>query len=124
MPNFRKFSPSFKTRKMISKSFMRCVSDLQLKLSPHEYYITQGSGTERAYTGMLWFTKELGDYHCRVCDAKLFESNHKFFSKSGLPAFWGSTPQAVNVEETAVCSCVACSSHLGHLIPDGPQPTK
>jgi peptide-methionine (R)-S-oxide reductase len=75
---------------------------------------------------MYWFAKELGDYHCVVCDSKLFESNHKFMSKVGLPTFWGAIRNAVNVGEAGEeghvpeVSCTGCSAHLGHLFPKGP----
>ena len=80
---------------------------------------------ERPYTGDKWFIKELGDYYCLVCDSKVFESNHKFFSKSGLPAFWGSCPESTTVnEEDGVVCCAECKSSLGQYYDKGPLPTR
>lgn len=110
---------------MLSKVFRRFSSDLKNKLSPHQYWITQGKGMERPYTGDKWFIKELGDYYCLVCDSKVFESNHKFFSKSGLPAFWGSCPESTTVnEEDGVVCCAECKSSLGQYYDKGPLPTR
>merc|ERR1711862_218652 len=80
---------------------------------------------ERPYTGNLWFVKELGDYHCLVCDSHLFESNHKFFSKSGLPAFWGSVKDATTVsEEDGTICCSECEANIGKFYNSGPLPTR
>jgi len=114
-------------------------------LDPHSYWITQGKGTERPFTGKYWETKDLGHYQCVVCSNTLFLSNHKYHPPTGIASFWSSVRGAVkltddiediktdNVNLTTklydnekkskrVC-CAKCDSHLGTLHSDGPPPT-
>jgi peptide-methionine (R)-S-oxide reductase len=105
--------------------------ELRARLSPLQYEVTQRAGTERAFTGEYWNEKSPGMYHCVVCDAALFSSDTKYDSGSGWPSFWEAVDPArvtltsdtshgmVRTEVT----CAACGAHLGHLFPDGPQPT-
>jgi peptide-methionine (R)-S-oxide reductase len=106
-------------------------ADLRDKLSDEQYEITQNKGTERAFTGKYVDHKEDGTYRCVCCDAKLFSSQHKYDSGSGWPSFWlplaGDAVTTVTdrshgmIREEVTCS--ACGAHLGHVFPDGPQPT-
>lgn len=106
-------------------------ADLRSRLSPLQYQVTQQAGTERAFTGEYWNTKAPGVYHCIVCDAPLFKSGTKYDSGSGWPSFWEAIdPDAVKMSEDrsygmvrTEVTCAACDAHLGHLFPDGPQPT-
>ena len=105
--------------------------DLQQRLTPEQFHVTQEGGTERAFTGCYWDHKGVGNYHCVVCGTKLFDSKTKYDSGSGWPSFW----QAVDddtirkVEDTShgmvrtELLCGKCGAHLGHLFPDGPPPT-
>ncbi len=105
--------------------------ELRDKLTAEQYNITQNKGTERAFTGKFVDHKEDGTYRCVCCDATLFSSEHKYDSGSGWPSFW--LPMAGDavrtetdsshgmVREEVVCS--QCGSHLGHVFPDGPEPT-
>lgn len=117
---------------------------LRLKLTPLEYYVTQGKGYERPFTGMNWWTKDVGMYSCKICSQKLFMSDHKFDNKSGYPTFWYHIKDAINylggdiirptysnAHEDPVLKnkiptkrvvCTNCDSHLGHLFDDGPLP--
>jgi len=105
--------------------------ELKSRLTPEQYEVTQRGGTERAFTGRYVDHKEDGTYHCVVCDAVLFSSEHKYDSGSGWPSFWiPLAGDAVSVRrdtshgmirEEVVCS--ACGAHLGHVFPDGPNPT-
>jgi peptide-methionine (R)-S-oxide reductase len=105
--------------------------DLRNRLSGEQYEITQNKGTERAFTGKYVDHKEVGTYRCVCCDAELFSSEHKYDSGSGWPSFWlPLAGDAVRTEtdnshgmirEEVVCS--NCGAHLGHVFPDGPQPT-
>ncbi|MDH3500190.1 MAG: peptide-methionine (R)-S-oxide reductase MsrB, partial [Acidimicrobiia bacterium] len=98
---------------------------------PLQYQVTQQAGTERAFTGEYWNTKAPGVYHCIVCDAPLFDGDTKFDSGSGWPSFWDALdPDAVTLHEDrslgmvrTEVTCARCGAHLGHLFPDGPQPT-
>jgi methionine-R-sulfoxide reductase len=101
------------------------------KLTPMQYHVTQEAGTERAFTGEYWDSKDSGVYRCVVCDAELFASDTKYDSGSGWPSFWEpSDDQAV---ATAVdhslfsvrteVTCSNCGAHLGHVFDDGPNPT-
>jgi peptide-methionine (R)-S-oxide reductase len=101
------------------------------QLTPEQFEICRKKGTEPAFTGNYWDCKEKGVYHCMCCGAELFSSSTKFDSGTGWPSFW-SPLQSENVKtekdnglfmrRTEVL-CNACDSHLGHVFPDGPQPT-
>jgi peptide-methionine (R)-S-oxide reductase len=103
----------------------------QEQLSPEQFRICRKKGTEQAFSGNYWDTKEVGIYQCACCGNELFDSNSKFDSGTGWPSFY----QAVDSEQIATKEdnslfmkrtevvCNKCDSHLGHLFPDGPQPT-
>lgn len=101
------------------------------QLSPEEFAVARGKGTERAFTGRYWDTKDAGDYLCVCCSAKLFASDDKYDSGSGWPSFCRPSPDApiatevddsMGVRRTEVL-CSECGAHLGHVFDDGPQPT-
>lgn len=104
---------------------------LRRKLTDEQFRVTQEQGTERAFTGRYVDHKADGSYHCIVCDAPLFSSEHKYDSGSGWPSFWlPLAGDAVSVRtdtshgmsrDEVVCS--QCGAHLGHVFEDGPQPT-
>ena len=106
-------------------------AELRERLDPTSFQVTQHAGTERAFTGKYWDCHADGTYHCIVCDAPLFTSNTKFESGSGWPSFWEPVAPGAVEEHTdtshgmvrveAVCG--TCGAHLGHVFPDGPQPT-
>lgn len=105
--------------------------ELRARLTPLQYEVTQRAGTERAFSGAYWDTKDPGTYHCIVCDEPLFSSETKYDSGSGWPSFWEALdPAKVTLHEdrsfgmvrTEVL-CARCGAHLGHVFPDGPQPT-
>lgn len=101
------------------------------KLSAEQYAICRESGTERAFTGEYWDTKADGRYMCRCCGEKLFESSAKFDSGCGWPSFYQPAEERViqeNADDThgmrrTEVVCHKCDAHLGHVFPDGPQPT-
>ena len=64
--------------------------NLRKKLTPHQYYITQGQGMERAFTGEYFWTNDVGRYDCVVCTQRLFMYDHKYINRSGFPTFWNS----------------------------------
>jgi len=105
--------------------------ELRERLTPMQYEVTQNAGTERAFTGIYWDTKDDGTYHCIVCDEALFHSDTKYDSGSGWPSFYEAIDSdKVTVEEDRShgmvrieALCATCGAHLGHVFPDGPQPT-
>jgi len=101
------------------------------ELTPAQYHVTREKGTERAFTGEYWNSKEPGLYRCVCCGQPLFDSEAKFDSGTGWPSYWEPVDVAA-VEEHADRSlamertevvCSHCGAHLGHLFPDGPKPT-
>ena len=101
------------------------------QLTPEQFQVCRGKGTEQAFTGEYWNCKEQGIYKCVCCGNELFSSETKFDSGTGWPSYWEPVcDDAVVTEEDnsffmrrteAICS--KCGAHLGHVFPDGPQPT-
>ena len=104
---------------------------LKEDLSAEEYYVTQNKGTEPAFSGKYDGVKIPGVYNCVVCGEALFSSKTKYDSGSGWPSFWepineenvgSEEDQSAGMLRTEV-HCNKCKAHLGHVFPDGPQPT-
>jgi peptide-methionine (R)-S-oxide reductase len=101
------------------------------KLSPLQYAVTQQGQTERAFTGVYWDNHDEGTYRCVVCETPLFDSGTKFESGSGWPSFFDEVEQGrVATREDSQfgmrrieATCATCGAHLGHIFPDGPNPT-
>ncbi len=114
---------------MAEKTFTE--EELRARLTPEQYEVTQNAGTERAFTGIYNDTKDKGIYRCVVCDAELFDSDTKYDSGSGWPSFYQpmdndkvvlKEDRSYGMVRTEV-ECATCGAHLGHVFPDGPQPT-
>lgn len=116
---------------MTSKSRTESPAELRQRLGDTAYHITQEKGTEPAFTGKYVDNKADGTYRCVCCDAALFTSEHKYDSGSGWPSFWSTlaedrvevrkdTSHGMIREEVV---CAECGAHLGHVFPDGPQPS-
>ena len=105
--------------------------ELRERLTPLQFEVTQKAGTERAFSGAYWDTKDPGTYRCIVCDQVLFMSDTKYDSGSGWPSFTEPVaPDAVRFVEDrghgmvrVEVRCGRCDAHLGHVFPDGPGPT-
>jgi peptide-methionine (R)-S-oxide reductase len=101
------------------------------QLTPEQYHVLREKGTERPFTGALVNNHNDGFYHCAACDAPLFKSDTKFESGSGWPSFFEPiTKDAVQLHEDRTfgmkrveVTCATCGGHLGHVFPDGPNPT-
>jgi peptide-methionine (R)-S-oxide reductase len=101
------------------------------QLTSEQYYVARKAGTEPAFSGKYWKTKDSGMYVCSSCGQALFDSETKFESGTGWPSFYRP------VDETAVethtdrshgmsrteVRCARCDAHLGHVFEDGPKPT-
>jgi peptide-methionine (R)-S-oxide reductase len=115
----------------MSEKIERSDAEWRGLLSSEEYQILRRKGTERAFTGRYWKTKEPGTYVCAACGNALFTSDTKYESGSGWPSFFA--PLAEDAVETETdrshgmirteAKCGRCGSHLGHVFEDGPAPT-
>ena len=101
------------------------------QLSAEEFEITRQAGTERAFTGAYWNTKDPGTYRCVCCGADLFDSDAKYDSGTGWPSFWQPIAEEAVATETdrtlwmvrTEVLCARCDAHLGHVFEDGPEPS-
>ena len=107
------------------------VEELARNLDPEVYRITQKAGTEPAFCGNLLDNKKTGDYVCVVCGLPLFSSDSKFTSGTGWPSFFQPfdpdhvdqhVDRSLGMVRTEI-NCHRCDAHLGHVFPDGPEPT-
>jgi len=105
-------------------------SEWRKTLSPEQYRVLRQQGTERAGTSPLNHEKRQGEFLCAGCGAELFASGTKYDSGSGWPSFYAPMPDAVETATDAShgmvrteVRCARCGGHLGHVFPDGPQPT-
>ena len=101
------------------------------KLSPMQYEVARHAATERPFSGAYWDHWDDGQYKCVGCGETLFESQTKFDAGCGWPSY----SEAVNAEVIerirddshgmvrVEVRCKKCGSHLGHVFPDGPEPT-
>ncbi|MDC0434934.1 peptide-methionine (R)-S-oxide reductase MsrB [bacterium] len=100
-------------------------------LTPTQLKVARQKGTERAFTGEYDGHKGDGMYACVCCNEPLFDSQHKYDSGSGWPSFYQPVDDKAIEEEVdstlgmrrTEVMCDACGAHLGHVFPDGPQPT-
>ena len=106
-------------------------AEWRAQLSDIQYQVARKHGTERAFTGEYHDAKASGTYTCICCGQPLFSSETKYDSGTGWPSFWSPVDdEAVELKEdgslfmrrTEVL-CSRCDAHLGHVFPDGPEPT-
>lgn len=124
-------SPAQPTEQVMSEKVIKSDEEWRQQLTPEQFAVLRQKGTERAFTGAYWNTKEKGVYSCAGCGEVLFQSDTKYDSGCGWPSFYA--PNATNViteapdnshfmQRTEVV-CSKCGGHLGHVFDDGPRPT-
>jgi peptide-methionine (R)-S-oxide reductase len=115
----------------MSDEIAKTDAEWRAQLTEEQYQVCRQKGTEPAFTGAFWNTKTPGTYRCVACGEPLFSSSTKFDSGTGWPSFWQpladdavatEVDRAFGMTRTEV-HCRRCGSHLGHVFPDGPQPT-
>ena len=100
-------------------------------LTPEQYNVLRQKGTERPFSGNLYYNKEKGIYTCAACGQELFSSDTKFESGTGWPSFYDViSSDKVRLQEDksyfmhrTEIVCSRCGSHLGHVFEDGPAQT-
>lgn len=115
----------------MSEQIQKTEEEWRQILSPEEYHVLREKGTEPAFTGRYYACGAKGTYRCAGCGSELFSSDAKYDSGTGWPSFWQPiAPDRIATEidrshgmtRTEVL-CARCGGHLGHVFPDGPQPT-
>ena len=115
----------------MSEKIEKSEADWQKELTPEQYRVLREKGTERAFTGEFWDNHDAGMYRCAGCGTELFESDTKFDSGCGWPSFYApaDAEKVATAQDTShgmrriEVLCAKCNGHLGHVFPDGPQPT-
>jgi peptide-methionine (R)-S-oxide reductase len=115
----------------MAEKVVKTDQEWQKQLTPEQYAVARKAGTEPAFTGRYWNTKDPGTFTCVCCGQPLFSSETKFDSGTGWPSF--SQPleagavathsdRTYGMSRTEV-KCSRCDAHLGHVFEDGPVPT-
>ncbi|RUM61521.1 MAG: peptide-methionine (R)-S-oxide reductase [Sulfurimonas sp.] len=113
------------------KKVVKSTQEWQKLLTPEAFHVTREHGTEAPFSGKYYDCNEDGIYTCQCCDLPLFHSEAKFNSGTGWPSFYESIADEALLEQRDTTHgmirieilCHRCDAHLGHLFPDGPEPT-
>ena len=116
----------------MAEKIRRTEAEWRTLLTPQQFHVAREKGTERAFTGEYWDHHAKGTYRCVGCGAELFDGDDKFDSGSGWPSFTRPvTAERVEMETDTShrmvrneVHCARCDTHLGHVFPDGPGPTR
>ncbi len=114
-----------------SRRVEKSEEEWKAQLTPEQFRITRKKGTEPAGSGALCHAHEAGKYTCICCEEPLFDSTIKFESGSGWPSFTAPIElNAIKYEKDSSFGmirvevmCNVCDGHLGHVFPDGPEPS-
>ena len=115
----------------MAKHITKSEQEWKEELTPEQFEVCRAKGTERAFTGEYYNSKEPGIYRCVCCGNELFASETKFDSGTGWPSFFAPMDdEAVSTESDSSHGmlrteviCNSCGAHLGHVFNDGPDPT-
>jgi len=124
-------TPAAAANPATTNKVMKTDEEWKKELTPEQYQVLRKKGTERAFTGEFWNTKDPGIYRCAGCGEVLFASDTKYDSGCGWPSFYAPTNSTVIAQQTdkshfmerTEVLCAKCGGHLGHVFDDGPQPT-
>ncbi|MFG1497193.1 peptide-methionine (R)-S-oxide reductase MsrB [Saccharospirillum sp. HFRX-1] len=115
----------------MSEKIVKTDAQWREQLTDEQYRVTRQAGTERPFTGAYWDTDKPGIYRCVCCGSELFNADTKFDHGCGWPSFYQSLDKSAIVERDDFSHgmhrievlCANCDAHLGHVFPDGPEPT-
>ena len=115
----------------MTDKIMKADAEWRAQLTPEAFAVTRQHATERPWSGAYNNEKREGTYACICCGQELFHSSSKYESHSGWPSYWAPIgPDRVTLHHDAShgmvrteVRCSRCDAHLGHVFPDGPQPT-
>nr|VFK39345.1 MAG: peptide-methionine (R)-S-oxide reductase [Candidatus Kentron sp. SD]VFK46642.1 MAG: peptide-methionine (R)-S-oxide reductase [Candidatus Kentron sp. SD]VFK80083.1 MAG: peptide-methionine (R)-S-oxide reductase [Candidatus Kentron sp. SD] len=115
----------------MTKKVRKSEEEWRNELTPEQFQVARGKGTERPFSGIYNDCKEEGVYRCVCCGNELFDSKTKFDSGTGWPSFWATASgESIHTREDNAFGmrrvevlCRICDAHLGHVFEDGPAPT-
>jgi peptide-methionine (R)-S-oxide reductase len=115
----------------MAEKIQRSDAEWRKDLDDDEFSVCRQKATEAPFSGKFVSDKTAGTYLCRCCEQELFSSDTKFDSGTGWPSFWqpvaGDSIDEIEDRSHGMqrveVTCSRCDAHLGHLFPDGPDPT-
>lgn len=115
----------------MSEKIKKSEEEWRKELTPEQFHVMREAGTEPAFTGKYYKTKDSGTYVCAACGQPLFSAETKYESGTGWPSFYQPIEKGAVEEHSDTtygmrrieARCSRCDAHLGHVFPDGPRPT-